>query len=837
MKFKTLLSFMGDAERLIETAADAVNSFFVTSNDLVLGANPYTGFIRDSLLNERSFQITTGGGSVAANLYKVEQYLPYLKANRRIPIKTLLDNREKARSFIMDETPGDRFVSSPSFLKLSPLTYSVYCSMANRAENATNESRQLASFFNCINLYHFFLDEWPKYEYIAEGHPFVAYKVQGAALSLMQKPAPEIDAVFDLADSRIIPPQMLGINSDRDEFASFQDRLDNISKAFRLFGRSRLPNLIEASKLQYHKNARNYLWNQIGYSGQEGSKSAQPLRYDPAGSCSALQILLLGYRSPMGGYDLHPFLAEHSELVLRTLKHVLGSMNSTGSFPYGTPFSYKPNGMVGFTTSVNGLSAMSHFILKLLACARKAEYPARRFFESLLTENQKDFEKLFALASYFTSTVRTLTTSKTNENLLGHDLVLKGWSTDRAFDPGRIESWITIEVLRFAIHLRELLQEYLQFFVGSSLGATIPVGEPIWPYTGLADILHVEPDDSSSPILIDPDGKSGRTPGGGVAFEQEELINSPIPFLHSKFSKFMEKGMSANREWSQEVSSVLLFGPPGTAKSTTVKSLAQKLNWHFLEISPSDFIIDGLDRIEQNAKELFRKLSTLRETVILFDELDSLFVDRDFLAPESMINFIVPAMLPKLQGLNKRAKNQRLLIVVATNFYDRLDAAMVRLGRIDKHLLVLPYKKEARIDVLKTISPEIAGLDEGGLALVESGTQLFVFEELQQLARTVKMTDGKIDEFAPSSINPSWYLSRIPDENSSRKRTRGTTRLAVEVYEITGRLVNDPRTLTPSVTSETIVQALKRRASSLPKDEREWINLCESIVYSLENVR
>ncbi len=94
-------------------------------------------------------------------------------------------------------------------------------------------------------------------------------------------------------------------------------------------------------------------------------------------------------------------------------------------------------------------------------------------------------------------------------------------------------------------------------------------------------------------------------------------------------------------DWKQDVSSVLLFGPPGTAKTTTVKSLAQKLGWHFLELTPSNFIIDGLELIEQRAKDIFDDLSSLRETVILFDELDSIFIDRELLEHGSIVNFLV----------------------------------------------------------------------------------------------------------------------------------------------------------------------------------------------------
>ena len=183
--------------------------------------------------------------------------------------------------------------------------------------------------------------------------------------------------------------------------------------------------------------------------------------------------------------------------------------------------------------------------------------------------------------------------------------------------------------------------------------------------------------------------------------------------------------------WLQTISSVLLYGPPGTSKSTIVKSLAQALHWHFLELTPSNFIIGGMELIEQKAKDIFDDLSHLRETVILFDELDSIFIDRERLDHASIISFLVPAMLPKLQALARRARRQRLLIAVATNFYDRLDPAMVRRGRIDKHLLVLPYNESARLLFVRNSLPEakIDGIRDQFLEM----TRLFVFEEMKEI--------------------------------------------------------------------------------------------------------
>lgn len=74
--------------------------------------------------------------------------------------------------------------------------------------------------------------------------------------------------------------------------------------------------------------------------------------------------------------------------------------------------------------------------------------------------------------------------------------------------------------------------------------------------------------------------------------------------------------------------SLLLFGPPGTAKTTVVKALADGLQWPLVFLSPGNFIERGLEYIEAQAKAVFEMLQRLSRVVILFDECDELFRDR-----------------------------------------------------------------------------------------------------------------------------------------------------------------------------------------------------------------
>src|SRR5262249_14145138 len=78
----------------------------------------------------------------------------------------------------------------------------------------------------------------------------------------------------------------------------------------------------------------------------------------------------------------------------------------------------------------------------------------------------------------------------------------------------------------------------------------------------------------------------------------------------------------------EERRSALLFGPPGTSKTSLAEAVAQRLGWTFIELSPSDFLKGGLEGIYDRVNEVFDDLMDLFGAVILFDEMDALVQSR-----------------------------------------------------------------------------------------------------------------------------------------------------------------------------------------------------------------
>jgi ATPase family associated with various cellular activities (AAA) len=157
--------------------------------------------------------------------------------------------------------------------------------------------------------------------------------------------------------------------------------------------------------------------------------------------------------------------------------------------------------------------------------------------------------------------------------------------------------------------------------------------------------------------------------------------------------------------------SAILFGPPGTSKTTLVEALAGALDWRYVEVHASNFLSRGMDQVPRQADEIFASLMELDHCVVLFDEIDELLRERQNGESDPFGRFLTTSMLPKVAKLWEQ---RRVLFFVATNDIDHADRAINRSQRFDASIFVAPPAFGVKRDlILERLGiDELAGLTE-----------------------------------------------------------------------------------------------------------------------------
>lgn len=139
--------------------------------------------------------------------------------------------------------------------------------------------------------------------------------------------------------------------------------------------------------------------------------------------------------------------------------------------------------------------------------------------------------------------------------------------------------------------------------------------------------------------------------------------------------------------------SAILFGPPGTAKSTICESVAEYMGWDFLVVDTSVFLADGLTNVASRIRYVFERLQSLEKCIILFDEIEEFCLDRETAGLGMESRMLTTAMLTAINDLRRAKKS---IFFVATNRLRAFDAAIIRPGRFDMQLFVGTPNLDAR---------------------------------------------------------------------------------------------------------------------------------------------
>ena len=143
---------------------------------------------------------------------------------------------------------------------------------------------------------------------------------------------------------------------------------------------------------------------------------------------------------------------------------------------------------------------------------------------------------------------------------------------------------------------------------------------------------------------------------------------------------------------------VLLYGPPGTGKTLLAKAVAGELDADFFYIKASDVMSKWVGESEKKVAELFTKARESSKAVVFIDEIDALLPKRTGQSSTVMAR-VVPQFLAEMDGMD--SKNDKILIMAATNVPWILDEAVLRPGRFDFKVYINVPDIEARRKIIE----------------------------------------------------------------------------------------------------------------------------------------
>jgi transitional endoplasmic reticulum ATPase len=202
----------------------------------------------------------------------------------------------------------------------------------------------------------------------------------------------------------------------------------------------------------------------------------------------------------------------------------------------------------------------------------------------------------------------------------------------------------------------------------------------------------------------------------------------------------------ARRHGVVAASAVVLFGPPGTGKTTFAKAVAGRLGWPFVEIFPSQLVGTDAHGRAGALRELFDQLLYLDSVVVFIDEVEEIASSRQTQPETRAIANELLKLIPLFRDADSR------LLVCATNSVRELDHAFTRPGRFDYLLPVGPPDKTARAGIWRRYVSQITEADVDLEELAER-SQYFSAADIEFAAR--KAAQAAFELSLSASFSPA----------------------------------------------------------------------------------
>lgn len=248
---------------------------------------------------------------------------------------------------------------------------------------------------------------------------------------------------------------------------------------------------------------------------------------------------------------------------------------------------------------------------------------------------------------------------------------------------------------------------YFLFFRGASMG-----GKQVFSFGR-----------SKAKLQIDKKDKITFADVAGVEESKEEL-KEIIQFLKDP-AKFQKLGGKIPK-------GVLLVGAAGTGKTLLAKAVAGEAGVPFFSSSGSEFVEMFVGVGASRVRDLFDMGKKSAPCVLFIDEIDAVGRHRGagYGGGHDEREQTLNQLLVEMDGFNTK---EGVILLAATNRPDVLDAALLRSGRFDRHIVVPVPDIKGREEILKVHAKNIKLSAAADLSVIAKRTPGFVGADLANL--------------------------------------------------------------------------------------------------------